>query len=139
MTLMSSLMVSPERQRRLHRTMEAGSGFCARQLPLAYSKKSVQGSMARFMSVSSTPLGVEEAGMSSADTRVVAKSKGSKNRIRMRTSKENELLKLERLKSLPCREECDKGGARDSCIQREKTIHRNFVFYLSKSLTRERT
>src|SRR5882757_6146377 len=86
---MSSLIVSPDLHLRLHLTIEAGIGFCARQFPLAYSKKSVQGSIARFMSLNSTPfdadppvLALEEA-RSCAVTNAALNSTKIKSRIRM--------------------------------------------------------
>src|SRR5579863_9027377 len=46
---------SPACQRLLQRDMEAGIGLLARQVPLANSKKSVQGSALRSRSVGSMP------------------------------------------------------------------------------------
>src|ERR1044071_7929284 len=50
MSLSCSLLSSPDFQRRLQRCIEAGIGFAARHEPLAYSKKSSQGSTLVFMS-----------------------------------------------------------------------------------------
>jgi hypothetical protein len=94
MTLMSSLIVSPDRHRRLHRTIEGGIGFCARQFPLAYSKKSVHGSIDRFISPSSTPFPADppllalpvpalEEAMSCAETNAALNTKKTKARIGM--------------------------------------------------------
>src|SRR5215467_4560020 len=50
-----SLAASPAAQRRLQRVMEAGMGLAARQAPLAYWKKSAQGSALRSTSATCTP------------------------------------------------------------------------------------
>src|SRR5882762_8391276 len=89
MTLMSSLIVSPDRHRRLQRTIEAGIGFCARQFPLAYSKKSVQGSIVRFMSPGSTPFWADpptlalELDISCAESNAEVKNKKTNILIRI--------------------------------------------------------
>src|SRR5262245_10556183 len=51
-----SLVVSPDCQRRLHRTIELGMGLSLRHWPLAYAKKSSQGLAVLSMSPTSTPL-----------------------------------------------------------------------------------
>jgi hypothetical protein len=94
---MSSLIVSPDLHLRLHLTIEAGIGFCVRQLPLAYSKKSVQGPMERFMSPSSTPFTADPPVLTLEDATSCAETNAALN-----STKTKSLIHMENLEEKDC-------------------------------------
>jgi hypothetical protein len=70
MSLSRSFAVSPACQRRLHRVIDPGIGFCLRQVPFENAKKSVRGSAERSRSDTYTPrvaATVSDSGLAGCD------------------------------------------------------------------------